>query len=50
MQILIILIPIALLLGILGLSAFIWSVITGQMDDLDGDGSRILMDEEDRPL
>lgn len=40
------LIPIALLLGGLGLAAFIWSLNSGQYDDLDGAAERILQDEE----
>jgi cbb3-type cytochrome oxidase maturation protein len=43
------LIPIALLLGIAGLAAFLWSLRNGQYDDLDGAAERILYDE-DRPL
>lgn len=43
------LIPIALILGLIGLAAFLWSVRTGQFDDLDGAATRILYDE-DRPL
>ena len=38
MDVLIYLIPIALLLGGLGLAAFLWSLKSGQYDDLDGDG------------
>jgi len=41
------LIPIALFLGLLGLAAFIWSLNSGQYDDLDGAAQRILDDEED---
>ena len=41
------LIPIALLLGGLGLAAFIWSLSSGQYDDLDGAAERILIDEEE---
>ncbi|NMG40643.1 cbb3-type cytochrome oxidase assembly protein CcoS [Chelativorans sp. ZYF759] len=44
---LIFLIPIALFLGGLGLAAFIWSLSSGQYDDLDGAAERILIDEED---
>ncbi len=47
MSVLIYLIPIALLLGFLGLGAFIWSLKSGQYDDLDGAAQRILLDEED---
>lgn len=42
---LVILIPAALLLGFLGLMAFLWSLKTGQYSDLDGDAWRILDDE-----
>ncbi len=41
------LIPIALLLGGLGLAAFIWSVRAAQYEDLDGAAERILFDDED---
>ncbi len=47
MDILIYLIPVALLLGLIGLCAFIWSIKSGQYDDLDGAAQRILIDEED---
>ena len=50
MTILLLLIPIALALGLLGLSAFIWSVHTGQYRDIEGDSYRILGDDEDKPL
>lgn len=46
MDILIYLIPIALLLGLLALAAFIWSLKSGQYDDLDGAAQRILMDDD----
>ena len=49
MNALIFLIPIALGLGLLGLVAFVWSLKSGQYDDLDGASQRIL-DEDDRPL
>lgn len=38
----------ALLLGLLGLGAFLWSMRAGQFDDLDGAASRILFDDEPR--
>lgn len=41
------LIPVALFLGLLGLGAFLWSLRSGQFDDLDGAAERILFDEED---
>ncbi|WP_114393674.1 cbb3-type cytochrome oxidase assembly protein CcoS [Oleisolibacter albus] len=49
MTALLFLIPIALLLGGAGLCAFLWSVRTGQFEDLDGAATRILYDDE-RPL
>ncbi len=48
MEMLAFLIPVALLLGLTGLAAFIWSVRSGQFDDPDGAAARILIDE-DRP-
>ena len=47
MSVLIYLIPIALLLGLIGLIAFIWSLKSGQYDDLDGAAHRILLDDDD---
>jgi cbb3-type cytochrome oxidase maturation protein len=44
-----ILIPAALLLGALGLFAFLWSLRSGQFDDLDGAAVRILTDEHPAP-
>ena len=46
---LIYLIPIALLLGLVGLAAFLWALRSGQFDDLDGAASRILYDDDDDP-
>lgn len=46
MSVLLYLVPIALFLGLLGLFMFIWSLKTGQFDDLDGDAQRILMDDD----
>jgi cbb3-type cytochrome oxidase maturation protein len=45
MNVLVYLIPIALGLGALGLGAFLWSLRSGQYDDLDGAARRILDDE-----
>jgi cbb3-type cytochrome oxidase maturation protein len=44
------LIPIALLLGLTGLVAFLWSLKSGQFDDPDGAAMRILIDDEDGPV
>ena len=40
-------IPLALLLGLDGLVAFLWALKSGQFDDLDGAAHRILFDEDD---
>lgn len=47
MEGLVYLIPIALLLGLLGLAGFMWAMRSGQYDDLDGAAERILFDDED---
>lgn len=47
MNVLIFLIPAALLLGLAGLAAFLWALKSGQFDDLDGAAERILLDDED---
>ncbi|RUM98043.1 cbb3-type cytochrome oxidase assembly protein CcoS [Pseudaminobacter arsenicus] len=46
MSYLVFLIPIAILLGLAGLGAFMWSLRSGQYDDLDGAAERILMDDD----
>ncbi|MFZ1773929.1 MAG: cbb3-type cytochrome oxidase assembly protein CcoS [Rhizobiaceae bacterium] len=43
------LIPIALFLGALGLFGFLWSLRSGQYDDLDGAAHRVLDDGDDKP-
>jgi cbb3-type cytochrome oxidase maturation protein len=48
MEVLIYLVPLALGLGLLGLAAFLWTLKSGQYDDLDGAGWRAILDEEDR--
>jgi cbb3-type cytochrome oxidase maturation protein len=40
------LIPISLALGGIGLAAFMWSLRSGQYDDLDGAAERILFDDD----
>ncbi|HEX6141308.1 MAG TPA: cbb3-type cytochrome oxidase assembly protein CcoS [Geminicoccaceae bacterium] len=44
---LVILIPIALGLGLVGLLAFLWALRSGQYEDLDGAAERILFDDDD---
>ncbi len=43
---LVILIPVALFLGLLGLAGFFWAMRSGQFDDPEGAASRILIDDE----
>lgn len=47
MDVLIYLLPVALLLGLIGLLAFIWSLKSGQYNDLDGAANRILIDPDE---
>jgi len=47
MEILVYLVPLALVLGLLGLGAFLWSLKTGQYEDLDGAAWRAIMDDDD---
>lgn len=42
------LVPLSLVLGLIGLGLFLWSLRSGQYEDLDGAAERILYDE-DRP-
>ncbi len=49
MSILLFLVPVALFLGGLGLVMFVWSLKSGQFDDLDGDARRILLDDAPSP-
>ncbi len=49
MTALILLAPLALGMGLLGLVLFLWTLRSGQYDDLDGAASRILFDDSERP-
>lgn len=46
MDVLVILIPLAISLGFAGLTAFLWSLKTGQYEDLDGAANRVLNDDD----
>lgn len=46
MNILLFLVPLALLMGAIGLAAFFWALKSGQYDDLDGAAARILLEDE----
>ncbi|WP_281827245.1 cbb3-type cytochrome oxidase assembly protein CcoS [Jannaschia rubra] len=47
MNILVILIPVSVFLGAVGLAACIWTLRNGQYEDLEGDAARILLDGSD---
>jgi cbb3-type cytochrome oxidase maturation protein len=44
------LIPLALVLGAAGLAAFLWSLKSGQYEDLEGEAEGILSNEDDKPI
>ncbi|WP_417310498.1 cbb3-type cytochrome oxidase assembly protein CcoS [Devosia sp.] len=44
---LVLLIPIALIMGLLALGAFLWSLRAGQYEDLEGAEQRILDEDDD---
>jgi len=46
MNILLFLIPVALILSLIGLLAFLWALRSGQFEDLDGAAWRILQDDD----
>lgn len=47
MSILYLLIPLAVGLMVIAIAFFLWTVRTGQYDDLEGPAHRILMDDDD---
>lgn len=47
MDVLVYLVPLALLLGLVGLAGFLWSLRSGQYDDLDGAAWRALNDDNE---
>lgn len=47
MDIMIVLIPVAVLMGAIGLAAFFWSLRSGQYEDLEGAAHRILINDAD---
>jgi cbb3-type cytochrome oxidase maturation protein len=46
MNVLLYLVPTALLLGLTGLAAFLWSLRNGQYDDVQGAAVRVLSDDD----
>lgn len=49
MNVLVILIPVSLALGAVGLLACMWTLRHRQYEDLEGDAARILLEEDDGP-
>ena len=47
MDVIYVLIPLMIGLGLAGVAVFIWSVRSGQYDDMEGDANRIIMDDDD---
>lgn len=47
MSSLLFLIPLALVMSLLGLAAFLWTLKSGQYDDMEGAAHRILLDDAD---
>jgi cbb3-type cytochrome oxidase maturation protein len=46
MNVLVILIPLAVGLGLIGLFGFLWSLKSGQYNDMDGAALRVLSDDD----
>ena len=46
MNVLVYLVPMALALGLTGLAAFMWSLKSGQYDDVEGAALRVLSDDD----
>jgi len=49
MNVLIYLVPMALGLGLIGLVAFLWTLKSGQYDDVEGAALRVLSDDDIEP-
>lgn len=47
MNILVVLVPCSLLLGLGALAAFVWTIRSRQYEDMEGDAARVLLDEDD---
>jgi cbb3-type cytochrome oxidase maturation protein len=46
MNVLVYLVPMALALGLAGLATFLWTLRSGQYDDMDGAAMRVLSDDD----
>ncbi len=49
MNIFLLLAPFSVLLGLVAVAAFVWTLRAGQYDDIKGSAERILLDEPDPP-
>ncbi len=49
MEVMVILVPLALGLGLIGLLGFLWSLRSGQYEDLDGAAWRAISDDDPPP-
>lgn len=49
MNVLVILVPLALFMGLVGLAAFLWSLHNKQFEDLEGAGWRAISDDDIKP-
>jgi cbb3-type cytochrome oxidase maturation protein len=49
MEVIVFLVPLALLLGLIGLLGFLWSLKNGQYDDLEGAAWRAIADDDEAP-
>lgn len=50
MDILEFMIPGGILLGLVGLFFFFWTIRSSQYEDMDGAAHRILLDDDDKPI
>lgn len=42
-----VLVPLSVIMGVVGLLAFLWSMRANQYEDLDGAAERVLLDDDD---
>lgn len=47
MEILFLLVPMSVVLALAVIGVFAWALQSGQLDDVEGEGGRILLDDED---
>ena len=45
-----VLVPLSIVMGIVGLLAFLWSLRARQYEDMDGAAERVLLDKDDEPM